>query len=166
MKFLKITVHAVSLGLIVESEFVIWVNVVALVVVRSDFKPILTAVYGQQAKLNALEYVKIAEVPTEGARTYKSTFLSAANYAMASALVQRELKLRGSGGTQFGFVFLSEFYDCSVIRYRSYSNLARIELHDLIEHLQRAHRNLSTADSPRNRPHAASLSACSRRSKS
>lgn len=166
MKFLKRTVHAVSLGLIVESEFVIWVNVVALVVVRSDYKPILTAVYGQQAKLNALEYVKIAEVRTEGTRTYKSTFLSAANYAMASALVQRELKLRGSGGTQFGFVFLSEFYDCSVIRYRSYSNLARIELHDLIEHLQRTHRNLITADSTSSRPPATSLSARIRRSKS
>jgi hypothetical protein len=146
MKFLKVTVHAVSLGLIVESELVIWVNVVALILARSDNKPIATTVYGQQAKLNTLEYVKIVELPTHGTRTYKSTFLSPKNYAMANALVQRELKFRNSVGTQFGFVFLSEFYDCSVIRYRSYSNLVRIELHDLINDLQRTHRNLSTAD--------------------
>lgn len=146
MKCLKITVHAVSLGLIVESDLVIWMNVVALILARSDNKPIATTVYGQQAKLNRLEYVKIVEVPTDGARTYKSTFLSPANYTMARALVQRELKFRNSVGTQFGFVFLSEFYDCSVMRYRSYSNLARIELRDLIKDLQRTHRNLSTAD--------------------
>ncbi len=146
MKFLKITVHAVSLGLIVESELVIWVNVVALILARSDNKPIATTVYGQQAKPNTLEYVKIVELPTHGARTYKSTFSSPTNYAMASALVHRELKFRNSVGTQFGYVFLSEFYDCSVIRYRSYSNLARIELHDLIRDLQRTHRNLSSAD--------------------
>lgn len=166
MKFLKINVHSIPLGLIVESELMIWVNVVALIVARSDYKPILTTVYGQQAKPDAFEYVKIAEVATGGACTYKLRFLSAASHATASTLVRRELKLRNSSGTQFRFVFLSEFYDCSVIRYRSYSNLARIELHDLIEDLQRTHRNLSPADSTSSRPPTASSGVCSGRSNS
>lgn len=91
MKFLKINVHAIPLGLIVESELIIWVNVVALIVARSDYKPILTTVYGQQTKLDASEYVKIAEVATGGACTYKLKFLSAANHARPALLFSADL---------------------------------------------------------------------------
>lgn len=166
MKYSKLNIHTVPLGLIVELELTIWTNVIALIAARSDDRPILTIIYGQQAKSNVLGYVKIAEVVTGVAKTYKLNFWSIANPAAASACFQRQLKTIRSNETSFGFLFLSEFYDCSVVRYRSYSNLARIELHDLIEDLQRTHRNLSMADSTLSRPPVASPSARSRRSKS
>lgn len=146
MKFSKVNLHAISLGLTVESEFTIWMNVVALSLASSDHSPILTSVYGQRAKGSLPGYVKIAEVGTGVTCVYKWSFLSSPNCKTSGASFQRELRSRRSDDTPFGFVFLSEFYNCSATRYRSYSNLARIELKDLIYELQRTHRNLNSAD--------------------
>lgn len=144
MKFLKIELHALSLGLIVESEFTTWVNVFALVATRSDYTPMLTTVYGQPAKANALRHEKIAEVGTDCQCSYKISSLSVTNSAMSVASNQIKIKFPTMDDTHFGFIFLSELYDSSVVRFRSYSSLARIQLQDLRKDLQRTHRNLNS----------------------
>lgn len=144
MKFSKIDLHALSLGLIVESEFTVWVNVFALVATRSDYTPILTTVYGQPAKANALRHVKIAEVVTDCQRSYEISSLSVTDYAVLCGSYQSKIKFSKMDDTHFGFIFLSEIYDGSVIRYRSHSNLARIQIQDLRKDLQRTHRNLNS----------------------
>ena len=143
MKFSKIYLYALSLGLVVESEFTIWVNVLALVATRSDYTPIFTTVYGQPANANAFANEKIAEVFTDYQCSYEISYLSLTNPPTSRGIYQINSKLFKTDDSHFGFLYLSEFYDGSVIRYRSYSNLARIRLQDLRKDLQRTHRNLN-----------------------
>lgn len=141
MRFSKINSNVFSLGLIVDSEFAAWSNVIAFVVAQSDYVPISSTVYGQPLKAKDFRYEKILEVRAAGKCSYKIGCLFDCLTPRAS--FQRKAKLRTHDTSHFGFVFLSEFYSGPVIRYRSYANIARIQLHDLRSALQRTHLSLS-----------------------
>src|ERR1700712_2412365 len=92
MKFSKIHFRALSLGLVVESEFTTWVNVVALVARRSDYTPIMTTVYGQPASANVFKHEKITEVVTCCLRSYEISSLSLTNSALSCGSNQNKFK--------------------------------------------------------------------------
>lgn len=143
MRLSRVNVNIFSMGLIVESEFSAWINVIAFVVMRSDYTPILSSVYGHSVKTKASTYEKIVEVPAVCKFSCNSSYLSPIDYLAFDSCFRSRVKLGANDASCCGFAFLNEFYDEPVIRYRAYANVARMQLHDLRRSLQRTHLNLS-----------------------